>query len=50
MNWTGNTHAFKFSTWEEEAGRNLWVQGQPDLHSEYQDSQGYIIETMPQKN
>lgn len=49
MNWTGTTHAFKSSTWEEEAGRNLWVQGQPDLPGEYQDSRAYIIETMPQK-
>ena len=31
------------STWEAEAGRSLWVQGQPGLHSEFQDSQGYTV-------
>jgi hypothetical protein len=25
----------------QEAGRSLWVRGQPDLQSEFQDSQGY---------
>jgi hypothetical protein len=31
-------HAFNPSTWEAEAGGFL---GQPDLQSEFQDSQGY---------
>lgn len=26
-------HFFNPSTWEAEAGKTLWVQGQPDLHS-----------------
>jgi hypothetical protein len=33
-------HIFNSSTWEEEAGRSLWVQGQPGLWSEFQGSQG----------
>jgi hypothetical protein len=33
-------HAFNLSTWEAEAGR--FLRGQPDLQSEFQDSQGYI--------
>jgi hypothetical protein len=32
--------AFNPSTWEAEAG-DFWVQGQPGLQSEFQDSQGY---------
>ena len=31
-------HAFNPRTWEAEAGGSLWVQGQPGLHSEFQDS------------
>ena len=27
------------SIWEAGAGRSLWVQGQPGLHSEFQDRQ-----------
>ena len=34
-------HAFNPSTLEAEAGESLWVQGQPGLHSEFQDSLGY---------
>ena len=34
---------FNPSTWEAEAVRSLWVPDQPGLHSEFQDSQGYII-------
>ena len=30
------------SSQEAEAGRSQWVQGQPDLHSEFQDSLGYV--------
>jgi hypothetical protein len=33
-------HAFNPSTWEAEAGEFL-SRGQPGLHSEFQDSQGY---------
>ena len=33
-------HAFNPSTWEAEAV-DFWVQGQPGLQSEFQDSQGY---------
>ena len=33
--------AFNLSTQEAEAGRSLWVQGQPGLQIEFQDSQGY---------
>ena len=32
--------AFNPSTWEAEAG-TFWVEGQPGLESEFQDSQGY---------
>jgi hypothetical protein len=32
-------HPFNPSTWEAEA--DFWVQGQPGLQSEFQDSQGY---------
>jgi hypothetical protein len=35
------TQSFNLSTWEAKAGRSLWVQGQPGLQSEFQDSQGY---------
>ena len=34
-------HVFNTSTWEAEAGRCVWVQGQPGLESEFQDSQSY---------
>ena len=34
-------HAFNPSTQEAEAGGSLWVQGQPDLWSEFQESQDY---------
>jgi hypothetical protein len=33
-------HAFNPNTWEADAG-GFWVQGQPGLQSEFQDSQGY---------
>jgi hypothetical protein len=36
-------HTFNPSTQEAEAGRSLWVQGQPGLQSEFQDIQGYIV-------
>ena len=34
-------HTFNPNTQEAEAGQSLGVQGQPGLHSEFQDSQGY---------
>ena len=33
-------HAFKPSNWEEKVG-DFWVQSQPGLQRELQDSQGY---------
>ena len=33
-------HTFNSSTWEAEAGRSLWVRGQPD-QSEFQDSHSH---------
>ena len=37
-NWqTLVAHGFNPSTWEAEAGRSLWVPGQPDLQSKCQD-------------
>jgi hypothetical protein len=35
-------HTFNSSTPEAEAGGSLWVQGQPGLQSEFQDSYNYI--------
>jgi hypothetical protein len=34
-------HAIYLSSQEAEAGSSLWVQGQPALHSEFQDSHNY---------
>lgn len=35
-------HVFNFSTWEVEKCRWIsWIEGQPDLHSVFQDIQGY---------
>jgi hypothetical protein len=34
-------HSFNSSTWEAEAEGSLWIQGQPDLHNEFKDSQDY---------
>ena len=36
-------HVFDPSTQEAEAGGSLCVQGQPGLHREFQDGQGYIV-------
>jgi hypothetical protein len=36
--WTVVAHAVDPSTWEAEAGKSLWVRGQPDLQKEFQDS------------
>ena len=36
--------AYTFNTNTKEAEEvDFWVQGQPGLHSEFQDSQGYIV-------
>lgn len=34
-------HTLNPNTWGAEAGRFLRGRGQPDLHSEFQDNQGY---------
>ena len=34
-------YTFNLSTQEAEAGGSLWVQGLPNLQSEFQESQGY---------
>jgi hypothetical protein len=39
--WAVVAHAFNPSTWEAERQVGFWVRGQPDLQSEFQDSQGY---------
>lgn len=36
-------HTFKLSFLEEEAGRSLWVQGQPSLYGEFQVNQDYTV-------
>lgn len=36
-------HTFNHINWEAEAGRFLWVLGQPRLQSTFQASQGYIV-------
>ena len=36
------SHAFNPSSWGEETRGSLKVQGQPDLHSKFLDSQSYI--------
>ena len=42
-------HTFNPSTQEVEAGRSLWVQGQPGLQSELQDSQDYTVKPYLEK-
>jgi hypothetical protein len=37
------THTFDPRTLETETGGSLWIQGQPDLQSAFQDSWGYIV-------
>ena len=34
-------HAFNHSIQEAEAGKSLRVRGQPGLHNDFEDSQGY---------
>lgn len=36
-------YVFNLSTQEEEAGRLLWVQGQPGLHNNSQANYGYTV-------
>jgi hypothetical protein len=36
-------HTFNPSTGKAEAGGSLRIQGQPDLQTEFQDSQGYKL-------
>ena len=38
-------HIFSPKTQEADEGRSTWVQGQPGLQSEFQDSQDYTEET-----
>jgi hypothetical protein len=35
------THTFNPKAQEAEAGRSIWVQGQPGLQSDFGDGQGY---------
>ncbi|EGW02589.1 hypothetical protein I79_018095 [Cricetulus griseus] len=39
MSWALVVHTCNPSTWEAGVGGSLGVQGQPDLQSEFQDSQ-----------
>lgn len=39
--WSGVVHAFNPNTWRQRQ-EGLWVQGQRDLHSKFQDSQGCV--------
>jgi hypothetical protein len=43
------THDFNPGTWEAEEGGAQGVRGQPDLQSEFQDSQGYTEKPCLQK-
>lgn len=38
--------AFNSNALEEGQDESLWVRGIPDLHSEFQGSQGYIIRSI----
>lgn len=40
-------HTFNSSPGKEEAGRFLRFRSQPDLHTEFQDSQGYAVSYPP---
>lgn len=42
-------HSFNPGTREPEAGGFMWLQGQHGLHSELQDSQGYIVTSCLEK-
>jgi len=41
--WGMVVYIVNLRTQEAEAGKSLWVQGQPDLQSGLQSSQGYIL-------
>ena len=43
-------HTFNPSTLEAEAGGSLWVQGQPGLHSEFQEESGLYRKNPVSKN
>jgi hypothetical protein len=43
-------HTLNSSTQEEGEGGSLRIWGQPGLHSEFQDSQSYIIKTSCLRN
>jgi hypothetical protein len=47
--WVMVAHTFKPSTKEVEAGRFLWVWGQPAVQSEFQDNQGYTRDPVSKK-
>lgn len=34
-------HVFNPSIWEAKAGSSVWISGQSDLQSKFQDNQGY---------
>ena len=42
-------HSFDPSTQEAEAGRSLWVQGQPDLQIQFLDSHVYTKKSCLEK-
>jgi hypothetical protein len=42
-------HIFNPRTWEAEADGCLWDWDQPGLHSEFQDSRGYVEKSWLQK-
>jgi hypothetical protein len=53
MSWVIVTIAFNPDTLEAEAGGSLWVLGQPDLQSEFQDSaiqRNPILKNLKKKN
>jgi hypothetical protein len=44
--WEGPIHCVWYHRWalgRQKAGRSLWVQGQPGLHSEFQDNHSYRV-------
>jgi hypothetical protein len=41
--WEVVEQVLNLSAWEAEAGKALWVWGQPSLHSEFMDSQSYTV-------
>ena len=45
-----SVYDFNPNTWEAEAGGSLWVQEQPGLCSELQDSQGHTVRLFQEKD